>query len=165
MNSTSSDVTVSGGESRTVEPWVSLARTPWAASRSHRSRPVPSSSGYGDTAPQPHMGEVFDSLHRFEPSPHLGREAAHIRLRLAFSQNLDYLARDGRREWVATECRAVLTGPEHAQHVTSAHNGRYRNNPSSEGFSERHEVRLDAPQVAGKGGTSLKWPGSGGDVC
>ena len=149
----SSGEMTSGGASRIVEPWVSLASTPRAISASQTIRPVPIP---GSTSTPAHRPRV-----RTPTTPWPSRVSSRSRssdaelggagLVLAGAEHLDHGEADRAGQRVAAEGAAVLAGAEHAEDVLVGDDRGDRDDAAAERLAEDVDVGDDALVVAGEG--------------
>ena len=117
--SRSSGEMTSGGASRIVEPWVSLASTPRAISASQTIRPVPIPGSMSTPAHSPRVRTPTTPWPSrvVEPLAQQHAELGGAGLELAGAEHLDHGEADRAGQRVAAEGAAVLAGAEHAEDV------------------------------------------------
>ena len=161
--SRSSGVIVSGGARRMVLPWVSLASTPRASSRSHScaaGRPAPGRRRARPTGPtrrdEPSRPSSTSASRR---APQCRPSVVARRLELAGLQQVDDREADRARQRVAAERRAVGAGGEHAEHVGAADDGGHGQHPAAERLAQGDQVGPDAPELGRERGAGAAEPG------
>ena len=146
-------VITSGGANRSVDPWVSLTRTPRSASRRLSCLPAAERGVDVDTRPQSASAHrdhaVADQCLQppMQPRPQPGGAF----LELTSSQHRHHGVTDRRRKGVAAERRAVLAGMQHPENVAIGHHRGQRYHAAAQGLAEQIDVGHHVPVVAGKG--------------
>ena len=151
--SISAIVITSGGANRSVDPWVSLTRTPRSASRRLSCFPLPSARVDVDTGPQPASAHRDHAVadQRLQPPMQARSQPGCAFLELTASQHRHHGVTDRRRKRVAAERRTVLAGMQHPENVAIGHHRGQRYHAAAQRLAEQIHVGHHVPVVAGKG--------------